>query len=60
MNLAKDMVINGGSVVTATINDQAIDANVVIGEKYIKLTIANSQDILYIPVNSLYKDHTVE
>lgn len=58
MNLAKDMVVSGGSVVTATAADKAIDDNVVVGEKYIKLTIANSTDVLYIPVNDLYKDHT--
>ena len=58
MNLAKDMVVSGGSVVTATAADKAIDDNVVVGEKYVKLTIANSTDILYIPVNDLYKDHT--
>lgn len=58
MNLAKDMVVSGGSVITATASDVAVDSNVVVGEKYIKLLIANSQDVLYIPVNSLYKDHT--
>lgn len=58
MNLAKDMVVSGGSVITATASDKAIDNNVVVGEKYIKLTIANSTNILYVPVNSLYKDHT--
>ena len=58
MNLAKDMVVSGGSVVTATAADKAIDDNVIVGEKYVKLTIANSSDVLYIPVNDLYKDHT--
>lgn len=58
MNLAKDMVVSGGQVITATASDVAIDSNVVAGEKYIKLLIANSTDVLYIPVNSLYKDHT--
>lgn len=58
MNLAKDMVVSGGSVVTATADDKAIDDNVIVGEKYVKLTIANSTDVLYIPVNDLYKDHT--
>ena len=58
MNLAKDMVVSGGSVITAAAADKAVDSNVVIGDKYIKLTIANSTDVLYIPVNSLYKDHT--
>ena len=58
MNLAKDMVVSGGSVITAAAADVVIDSNVIVGEKYIKLNIANSTDVLYIPVNSLYKDHT--
>lgn len=58
MNYAQDMVVSGGTVVTATAEDKAIDENVEIGQKYIKLSIANSSDILYIPVNALYKDHT--
>lgn len=58
MNFARDMVVSGGSVITAAAADVAIDSNVVVGEKYIKLLIANSTDVLYIPVNSLYKDHT--
>ena len=60
VNIAADMVVNGGSVITATSADVAIDSNVVVGQKYIKLTLANSTDILYIPVNELYKDHTTE
>lgn len=60
VNIAADMVVNGGSVITATADDVAIDSNVVAGQKYIKLTLANSTDILYIPVNELYKDHTTE
>ena len=60
MNFAKDKVVDGGSVITAAAADKAIDDNVVVGEKYIKLTIKDSTDILYIPVNSLYKDHTTE
>ena len=60
MNFAKDMVVSGGSVITATAEDKAVDDNVVVGEKYIKLAIKNSTDVLYVPVNSLYKDHTTE
>lgn len=60
VNIAADMVVNGGSVITATTDDVAIDSNVVAGQKYIKLTLSNSTDILYIPVNELYKDHTTE
>lgn len=60
VNIAADMVVNGGSVITATADDASKDTNVVVGQKYIKLTLANSEDILYIPVNDLYKDHTTE
>ena len=60
VNIAADMVVNAGSVITATAADVAIDSNVIVGQKYIKLTLANSTDILYIPVNELYKDHTTE
>lgn len=60
INIAADMVVNGGSVITATSADVAIDSSVVVGQKYIKLTLANSTDILYIPVNELYKDHTTQ
>lgn len=60
VNIAADMVVNGGSVITATSDDVAINSNVIVGQKYIKLTLANSADILYIPVNELYKDHTTE
>lgn len=60
INIAADMVVNGGTVITATASDVAVDSNVVVGQKYIKLTLANSTDILYIPVNELYKDHTTE
>ena len=58
MNFAKDKVVEGGSVVTATSSDKAIDDSVVVGEKYIKLTLANSTDVLYIAVKDLYDDYT--
>jgi len=58
MNLAKDMVISGGSVITAESSDKAVDDNVVVGDKYIKLTIANSSDVLYIPVKDLVDVYT--
>lgn len=77
-NIAKDMVVDGGSVVTIVFKDSddtlhegtesGTDVTAIImGEgtptaanagKYIKLTIANSTDILYIPVKDLYDDYT--
>ena len=69
LNIAKDMVVSGGEVITADGTEKAgtgasaASAGLTSGEKYIKLTIANGVDtanLLYIPVNSLYKDHTVE
>lgn len=58
INIAKDMVVSGGSVITAKAADKAIDDAVVIDEKYIKLTLANSTDVLYIAVKDLYDDYT--
>lgn len=77
-NIAKDMVVDGGSVVTVVFKsadntlhegtESGTDVTAIImGEgtptaanagKYIKLTIANSTDILYIPVKDLYDDYT--
>lgn len=69
INIAKDMVISSGEVITADgtekkgTSDSSDSAGLTSGEKYIKLTISNADttaNLLYIPVNSLYKDHTVE
>ena len=77
-NLAKDMVVDGGSVVTVVFKsadntlhegtESGTDVTTAImgsgtptaanAGKYIKLTIANSTDILYIPVKDLYDDYT--
>ena len=58
INIPKDMVVNSGSVITATDDDLNKDSKVVVGEKYIKLGIANVNNPLYIAVHDLYKDHT--
>ena len=67
LNIARDMVISAGSVITAAGTEKAgsgataASAGLTSGEKYIRLTIANAADTadyIYIPVNSLYKDHT--
>ena len=68
-NIARDMVISDGSVITATGTElngtgtSATSAGLTKGEKYIRLTISNADEkanLIYIPVNSLYKDHTTE
>ena len=58
INIPKDMVVESGSVITATDNDHDNDSTVVVGEKYIKLVVTNVVKPLYIAVNDLYKDHT--
>ena len=63
INIAKDMVVSDGEVITAdgtenTTTDGNTSADLTSGEKYIKLQLANSTKLLYIPVNSLYKDYT--
>lgn len=63
INVAKDMVVSDGEVITAdgtenTTTDGSTSAGLTSGEKYIKLQLANSNKLLYIPVNSLYKDYT--
>jgi hypothetical protein len=58
INIPKDMVVESGSVITATDNDHKNDSTVVVGEKYIKLVVANVDKPLYIAVHDLYKDHT--
>jgi len=56
------MVVSSGSVITAdgTETDVPTGTTLTSGEKYVRLVIANSTDgkNIYIPVNSLYKDHT--
>lgn len=63
INVAKDMVVSDGEVITATGNENTTtdgdtSANLTVDEKYIKLQLANSTKLLYIPVDSLYKDYT--
>ena len=58
INIPMDMVVKSGSVITATDDDHNNDSAVTVGEKYIKLNIANVDNPLYIAVHDLYKDHT--
>lgn len=62
INVAKDMVVSDGEVITAdgtenTTTDGNTSAGLTSGEKYIKLQLANSNKLLYIPVDALYKDY---
>ena len=58
INIPKDMVVESGSVITATNDDIKNDSTVVPGKKYIKLVVTNVEKPLYIAVHDLYKDHT--
>jgi hypothetical protein len=63
ISVAKDMVVSDGEVITATgdektTTDGNTSADLTAGDKYIKLQLANSNKLLYIPVNSLYKDYS--
>ena len=62
INVAKDMVVSDGEVITAdgtenTTTDGSTSAGLTSGDKYIKLQLANSNKLLYIPVDALYKDY---
>ena len=54
------MVVSSGEVITATEADKTNDSNVVVGETYIKLVIANQTKPLYIAAKDLIDIYTVE
>lgn len=62
INIAKDMVVSSGSVITATGSETDVPAGttLVVGEKYVRLVIKDSADgkNIYIAVNDLYDDYT--
>ena len=62
INIARDMVVSSGSVVTAdgTETDVPTGTTLTVGQKYVRLVIANSTDgkNIYIPVNDLYDDYS--
>lgn len=63
INVAKDMVVSDGEVITAdgtenTTSDGNTSAGLISGKMYIKLALANSTKLLYIPVDALYDDYT--
>lgn len=64
IDLAKDLVVTSGVVYTAdgteTYPSTGEPCNLEAGKVYIKLTIANQEDPLYIDVRDLYNDYTVE
>lgn len=64
IDLAKDLVVTSGVVYTAdgteTYPSTGEPCNLEAGKVYIKLTIANQDDPLYIDVRDLYNDYTVE
>lgn len=62
LNIARDMVVSSGSVVTANGSETDVPEGTTLttGAKYVRLVIANSTDgkNIYIPVNDLYDDYT--
>lgn len=62
INIARDMVVSSGSVITAdgTETDVPTGTTLTTGQKYVRLVIANSTDgkNIYIAVNDLYDDYT--
>ena len=61
INIARDMVVSSGSVVTATGNETDVptETTLTVGQKYVRLVVKNSSDgkNIYIPVNELYDDY---
>ena len=60
INIPKDLVVTGGSVITKATDDSE-GADLTVGEKYLKLTIANQTAPVYIAVKDLvdvYKGST--
>lgn len=67
LNIAADMVVQSGTVITATgtekagTDDSSASAGLTAGKTYVKLIISNantSQNIIYIDAEKLVKDHT--
>ena len=62
INIAKDMVVSSGSVITATGNETDVPTGttLVVGEKYVRLVIKDSADgkNIYIAVQDLYDDYS--
>lgn len=58
IDIPKDLVVSGGSIVTFTDSDKPFPSGVTTAGTYIKLTLANSGGDLYINVNSLVDAYT--
>lgn len=58
IDIPKDLVVSSGEVVVATDDDKALDSTVVVGDTYIKLTIANQTKPLYIAAKALIDIYT--
>lgn len=62
INIARDMVVSSGSVITATGSETDVPTgtSLTVGKKYVRLVVANSDDgkNIYIPVDELYDDYT--
>lgn len=62
INIAKDMVVSSGSVITATGSETDVPTgqSLIVGEKYVRLVIKDSVDgkNIYIAVQDLYDDYT--
>lgn len=59
IDIPKDLVVSSGTVVVATEEDKTLDETVVVGDTYIKLTIANQEKPLYINVKALVDIYSV-
>lgn len=59
IDIPKDLVVKSGSIITATAEDVKVNKELKVGEKYIKLVIANAEETpIYIPVNGLVDVYT--
>lgn len=59
IDIPKDLVVQSGSVVVATVTDVTESNGVIIGETYIKLVIANQVEPIYIAAKDLIDVYTV-
>lgn len=60
IDIPTDLVVQSGTVITATDADKEVNAEVVVGEVYIKLVIANQEEPLYIAAKDLVEYITVD
>lgn len=58
IDIPKELVVSSGEVVVATEADKEKDANVIVGETYIKLVVANQEKPLYVAAKDLVDVYT--